>query len=188
MEHSEMGRGGTSEGPSTTSQHIKELAEKGDIKTSLQMLKDSTSTCYEDYLKEGVYQAVLATLAASRLPEAPQQANDMYQTIIESGFHPSGEVVNSIIAVLAKSNQETSGDTCNRYITALWSKHAETGDERFVPMRSSYISAITCLSRGRTRPGRERAEQAEALLEEMEKRRVDYPRLSPNTVTVNAVL
>jgi hypothetical protein len=154
----------------------------------MQLLKDSTATNYENFSSEGLYQTVVAALAARRLLEAPQLADELYQTIVGTGNHPSSKVVNSIIAIWSKSSKENAADICIRYIRSLWSKHDETGDEDFVPMRSSYTSAVAALSKRKSRPGRENAEQAEALLEEMEKRRTNYPRLSPNTITVNAVL
>jgi hypothetical protein len=180
--------GGGRDAKIAMSHQIAELVKSGDICAAFEFLTNSTATNYEEFSSTGLYQTVLVALASYEPLEATTQADKLYKTIVDSGYHPTSEVVNAIVAIWAKSGRENSADRCMQYIRSLWSKHDQTGDEQFVPMRSSYVSAIASLSRGRSRIGRENAEQAEALLEEMEKRRVSHPRLSLNTVTVNAVL
>ena len=186
IEHLEMR--GSGDAKIAISQQIAELAKSGDICAALEFLTNSTATNFVEFSSSGLYLTVLAALAKYEPLEATTQADKLYRTIVDSGYHPTSEVVNTIVAIWAKSGRENSADRCIKYIRSLWTRHDQTGDEQFVPMRSSYVSAIAALSRGRGRIGRESAEQAEALLEEMEKRRVSHPRLSPNTVTVNAVL
>ena len=186
IEHLEMGR--NRDTTISISQQIAEFVESGDIDTSLKLLKNSTVTNYEEISNTGLYQTFLVALVTLEHPKATTLADELYKTIVDSGYHPTGEVVNLIVAIWAKSGKENAADRCIQLIRSLWSKHDQTSDDQFVPMRSSYVSAIVALSRGKSRIGRENAERAEALLEEMEKRRLGHPRLSPNTITVNAVL
>jgi len=177
------------------SQQILDLAEKGKMEASFRLLLESTLQHHEEFMSNGLYLSILTTLSRSRHPEGPQLADELYKTLVNQGDHPTGKIVNSIIAVWAKSGHEDSAAKCIQYIQSQWTRYHQDvdnemggGEEQFVPMRSSYTSAITALSRGKNRSGRASAERAEALLEEMERRRQEFPRLSPNTITVNAVL
>lgn len=173
---------------SPISERIKGLLDHGDVEAAIRLLQDSIDTQHDRLYTEKTYHAALTALASHNLPGAGELADDLCQTLASCGHYPSADIMNAIITVWAKSTEAEAGEICAGYIQSLWSKFGETGDEQYVPMRSSYISTINALSRGRNQTGEEKAQKAEAMLEEMEMKRISHPRLAPNTITINSVL
>jgi hypothetical protein len=107
--------------------------------------------------------------------------------MVINGLQPTSQSYNAVISVWAESPyRKEAADKCLNYLDATWSLYTDTNDSRYVPLRSSYISTITALSR--SRQGRQGAERAEQLLEDMEELRQKHPHLAPNTICVNGVL
>jgi hypothetical protein len=135
---------------------------------------------------------VIESLAGQGHTRAPDLADRMLQRMIDySKEHPAclptAKAYNAVIFAWSKNSEiKQAAARCNECLEELWSQYEKTKDTRFIPPRSSYISTITALSR--SRGGRRAAEQAEELLESMEKRRVKHPHLAPTTLCTNAVL
>lgn len=163
---------------------IRELLVAGQVEAAIALAKDST----DHPLDEKAYQIVLQSLSDIESEDAPDIADNLLHSMLDQGLVPSNVIYNLVIAVWSKSTRKEASKKCIQYLRDLWSCHEKKGDDCFVPMRSSYISSITSLSRSTRKPGSENAEAAEALLEEMEERRHLYPQLAPNAVAVNAVL
>jgi hypothetical protein len=174
---------------SPLAQNIRDLTESGKLEEAVQLLKASASQDHDLLAEEKNYQIVLKALFDSKIVDAPEMADELLNDLLRQGFHPSAELFNVVISIWSKSGRKEAKEKCVNYLDDLWSFHAETGDERLIPMRSSYISTMHALSRTfYNKPIQEQAEKAEALLEEMEEKRAMYPQLAPNTIAVNAVL
>lgn len=180
---------GSENSPSTLGQRIGNLVAEGNFKASVQLLKESVSPDSGHFVEDEAYKTILRALSDGGADDGPDIAEDVLSVYVQDhGSIPTSEICNIIISVWAKSSRQEAAEKCRAHLESLWDQHSKTGDERFVPMRSSYISTIATLSRSRHRLGRENAEKAEELLEEMEEKRRKYPQLSPNTIAVNTVL
>jgi hypothetical protein len=167
---------------------VNALVDRCQVEAAARLIIQSARTTDHVKVEERVYQVVLQSLSDARTFDAPDLADDLFQSLLDQDHLPSSEIYNLVIAIWSKSTRKEASQKCTNYLQDLWSQLEKSGEEKFVPMRSSYISTITSLSRSNRRPGTENAEKAEALLEEMEERRHQYPQLAPNTLAVNAVL
>jgi hypothetical protein len=136
------------------------------------------------------YVFILRELAKSGHASAPDLADKFLSHMTQcseadDSLAPTAVVCNIVVSIWSESFRKGAEKKCCEYLDSLWSLHVQTKDSRFVPLRSSYISTITALSRTRNQEG---AEQAEQLLKDMTRLRQQYPELSPNTICVNGVL
>ena len=168
---------------------IRNLTAIGQIEEALEILKDSATPEHDLIAQEKAHLIVIRALSDSKMANAPEIAEELINNLLRQGFHPHADLFNLVISIWSKSGRKEASRKCMGYLENLWSYHDQSGDKRLVPMRSSYISTIHALSRfSFNRPGQAQAEMAEALLEEMEAKRILYPHLAPNTIAVNAVL
>ncbi len=177
-----------SKSSSSFSQKIIDLVAGGQVDAALHLLRNSSNEASESEVEEKAYVIVLQSLSEFEIENAPDIADELMNSMLARGLHPSNSVYNLVISIWSMSIRKEASKKCVQYLEDLWSQHEKSEEEKFVPMRSSYISTITSLARSLRKPGSENAEKAESLLEEMEEKMKKYPQLSPNTVAVNAVL
>lgn len=144
---------------------------------------------------EAAYSAILSKLASADKPSGSslQQIEQLFhrmKSLSESGqqpqLAPTASAYNSVVLAWSKTSRDDAGGRCCGLLSELWQKYNETSDSCFLPLESTYVSTLTALARsGR---GREAAEHAEELLEEMERFRPKHPELAPTTICANIVL
>ena len=175
---------------SPLAEKVRELTTSRQLQEAIQLLKESSASQEHDFIsEEKSYHIVLHALSESQIADAPEIADELLNNLLRQGFHPSSDLFNLVISIWSQTGRKKASKKCIGYLEDLWSYHEQTGEDRLVPMRSSYISTIHAISRSFfNRPEKEQAEKAEALLEEMEAKRVLYKQLAPNTIAVNAVL
>lgn len=171
---------------------ISELRASDRVQEAVETLMEIKS---DGALSETAYCTILSTLAATDEPSESslqqiERLFDRMKSLSENGqqpqLTPTASAYNLLVLALSKSSREDAGDRCCGLLSELWQKYNATSDSRFVPLKSTYVSTLTALARsGR---GREAAERAEELLEEMEQRRSKHPDLAPTTICVNIVL
>jgi hypothetical protein len=174
----------SSSSPDQLIDEIKSLCVNGNFEDAMALL-DPTEAEYRP--DEFCYLTIFQALAKSENPQAPELADELLERMTVNGCQPTSQSYNAVISVWSESPyRKEAADKCYSYLEATWSLYDDTNDSRYVPLRSSYISTITALSR--SRQGRQGAERAEQLLEEMEEMRRHHPHLAPNTICVNGVL
>lgn len=177
------------EKPGPVERKICDFVADGDVESSVELLKHSIFPVSGQYVHDMAYEAILRALSDHSTDDAPTIAEEVLSTYIEDRGSPAtNEIHNLVISIWSRSSRQDAAEKCCSMLDMLWMQHRKTGDDKFVPFRSSYISTITALSRSRRRRGQENAKTAEALLEELEEKKNKYPHLTPNTITVNAVL
>lgn len=158
--------------------------DENQAENALLLLEDPLNA--EAFVNEYCYKMVLDAVTDVAGSEAPKMADRIWTSMINRGFFPDNKFCNSIISIWARSMSKEGGQKCTGYLESLWGEYNRTGDPRFVPLKSSYISTITALTK--SRQGRAPAEKADELLEEMEEHRIKHPHLTPDTLIVNGVL
>jgi hypothetical protein len=121
------------------------------------------------------------------------QADKIVQTLLDLGkknsdsLLPSAEDFHNVIKMWGSSTLVDGASVqCQSYLETLWSLYDETEDEQFVPWHESYYYAVlACSARDR---GLESAKRAEHLLNEMESKCHDHPKLTPNRSIANGVM
>lgn len=109
------------------------------------------------------------------------------RSVSRPDLRPTTAVYNQIIRIWSNSGQGTkASDRCLELLKELWAYHKDTHDLRCLPDQTTYLGTLTALAQ--SRGGRLAAEQAEALLEDMEKVRATHPSLGPTTRCINLVL
>lgn len=170
--------------------HIKNLCSKGRPEDAIALLEKSDQLFSEKKVDfspdESCYITILQALAESEELRAPELADSLFEKMNHKGCVQTSSAYNAIISVWSDSFRKEAGDKCSQYLQSLWSLYDETKEPKFVPLRSSYISTITALSR--SRQGREGAAKAEELLENMEELCREHSHLAPTTICVNGVL
>jgi hypothetical protein len=132
----------------------------------------------------------LSTLHATTVHHNLQDSDEttthhQNENLTALAFRTTDEV-NSIIGRLSKSKRKDAAQKADDLLTELWSHYIATDDQAYLPTRATYVSTISAWARSGL--GRQAAERAEALLEEMEAHRAQHPAMGPNTASVNAVL
>ena len=173
---------------SPLAEQIRTLSTSGQLQASVALLKEATLQQRNSILEDKAYQILLQALSQSQMSDAPEIADELLSLLLDSDVRPTNEIYNHVISIWSKSSRREASSKCVDYLEDLWKHYDETGDLAFVPMRSSYISTITALSRSKNSQGQANAEKAESLLEEMEEKRQQFPQLTPNTIAVNGVL
>ena len=79
-------------------------------------------------------------------------------------------------------------ERCLELLNELWTKYEETKDKKYVPLKSTYIATLNALSR--SGGGTKAAQQAEELLEDMERQSQQngHVHLEPTTLCFNILL
>jgi pentatricopeptide repeat protein len=99
---------------------------------------------------------------------------------------PTALTYNAVILTWAKACSRQSGKRCDELMQELRSRYDETSNGAYLPLKATYVSTLAAwASSGR---GKEAAERAEAILEEMEGLRLVHPHLAPSTICANIVL
>lgn len=133
----------------------------------------------------------METVLADDQPNMIEKLENLLERVkaapdFESGEAPIAFGYNTLILGLSKSHGRDAGARCRELLRELWSQYNVTGDARFLPLKSSYVSTLTAIARSGT--GRRAAERAEELLDEMERLRYEHSFLGPTTLCVNIVL
>lgn len=174
---------------------IKVLCQNERVLDALELFQQAEKVLVENKAEflpeESLYIAIFEALAKSSIPDAPDIADQLLETMVYNGKHdrgslPSAKSYNVVISIWSKSTRKGAADKCYKHLQSLWSLHSDTNDKKFVPLKASYISTIAAFAR--SRQGREAATRAESLLEEMEELGRKYPQLSPDTICANTVL
>jgi hypothetical protein len=99
---------------------------------------------------------------------------------------PTALSYNAVILTWSKACTRQSGKRCDELMQELRLRYDETSNGAYLPLKATYVSTLAAwASSGR---GREAAERAEAILEEMEGLRLIHPHLAPTTICANIVL
>lgn len=174
---------------------IKTLCKQGKILEAANVLEQAELSMAEkesnSWPEESCYLTILKALTWESNSQSTMMAENIIDRMIDNSKNgkcepPSAQAYNAAICVWAESNRQNAASRCCEYLDMLWSLYDQTKDEKFVPLRSSYISTIDALSR--SRKGLEGAMEAERLLEDMERFSQIHPSLAPNTISFNAVL
>jgi len=129
--------------------------------------------------------AASANKAATLLEKLLEKAKHVSKS--DNGFATTCRMYNSVILAWSKSFEGKAGPRCVELLQDLWSRYNQTRNSQCLPMKSTYVLTLTALARSAKRT-RETAQQAESLLEEMERLREEHAFLAPTTVCVNVVL
>jgi hypothetical protein len=138
--------------------------------------KAATNTNIDDY-----------TVHLHQADKIVQRLLDLGKKNSDDSLLPSAEDLHNVIQMWGSSTLVDGASVqCQSYLETLWSLYETTKDEKFVPRYESYYSTVlACSTRDR---GLEAAKRAEHLLNEMESKCHDHPKLTPNRSIANGVM
>lgn len=140
---------------------------------------------------ESSYTTIMLALAGQDGPADPDRLEGMLKKMKDlSRQYPACKPValtyNAVILAWSKAAKRNSGEQCDKLLKEVWARYTETGDAANVPIKASYVSTLAAwASSGK---GKQGAERAEVILEEMETLRIEHPHLAPTTICANIVL
>lgn len=170
------------------------LCKAGNVKEALKLLsvaEENIGASDAAQIDEMSYGTVIQGIANNNWPNSTSLAEELFLrmkrlAVTFPACAPKRFAYNAVIFTWSKTFLKNAGPRCHELLNELWGLYNRTDDLAYLPMKSSYISTLSAWARcGRKR---EAAQNAEALLEEMERYRSIHPHLAPTTFCVDAVL
>jgi hypothetical protein len=166
------------------------LCQMGNIAEAIALLSKNMVSS-ETEIDEMSYATLVQSMVNKKWPNSTTLAEDFLRrmkrvAIMLPSCAPKRYAYNAVIFAWSKTFLKDAGPRCHELLNELWAAYNETEDLAYLPLRSSYISTLSAWARcGRKL---EAAQNAELLLEEMERYRAKHPHLAPSTFCVNTVL
>jgi hypothetical protein len=175
---------------------MERLCQVGDVDDALELLNQaeermtagSTNGPFPDYNSYTILMQAWASRDDTATPERLEPFLERMKELskIYPACTPTALAYNAVILTWAKACTRQSGKRCDELMQELRARYDETSNGAYLPLKATYVSTLAAwASSGR---GKEAAERAEAILEEMEGLMVVHPHLAPTTICANIVL
>jgi pentatricopeptide repeat protein len=177
---------------------MERLCQAGDVDDALELLNQaqermivaasSNDGPFPDHNSYTILMQAWASRDATATPERLEPFLERMKELskIYPACTPTALTYNAVILTWAKACTRQSGKRCDELMQELRSRYDETSNGAYLPLKATYVSTLAAwASSGR---GKEAAERAEAILEEMEGLRLIHPHLAPTTICANIVL
>jgi hypothetical protein len=177
---------------------MERLCQAGDVDDALELLNQAEARMiagstasngpFPDHNSYTILMQAWASRDATATPERLEPFLERMKELSKSypACTPTALTYNAVILTWAKACTRQSGKRCDELMQELRLRYDETSNGAYLPLKATYVSTLAAwASSGR---GKEAAERAEAILEEMEGLRLVHPHLAPSTICANIVL
>jgi hypothetical protein len=174
---------------------MQRLCQAGDVDDALELLNQAEERMiaasdgpFPDHNSYTILMQAWASRDATATPERLEPFLERMKELskIYPACTPTALTYNAVILTWTKAGTRQSGKRCDELMQELRSRYDETSNGAYLPLKATYVSTLAAwASSGR---GKEAAERAEAILEEMEGLRLIHPHLAPSTICANIVL
>lgn len=174
---------------------MERLCQVGDVDDALELLNQAEERMIANdsgpFPDHNSYTILMQALASRDKTAAPERLEPLLERMKElskiyPACTPTALTYNAVILTWAKACTRQSGKRCDDLMQELRLRYDETANGAYLPLKATYVSTLAAwASSGR---GKEAAERAEAILEEMEGLRLIHPHLAPSTICANIVL
>jgi hypothetical protein len=176
---------------------MERLCQIGDVDDALELLNQAEERMIAGNSNDGPfpdcnsYTILMQTWASRDETAVPERLEPILERMKELSKNypactPTALSYNAVILTWSKACKRQSGKRCDELMQELRVQYDETSNGANLPLKATYVSTLAAwASSGR---GKEAAERAEAILEEMEGLRLVHPHLAPTTICANIVL